>query len=85
MSHVTRNPLARSDVTIDNCEAIQFTFDSDDLRTIIVWRDKPRLTRPADPSKRLSHVTADQHRLALTNDFHHSPKQIRFTLGQHVH
>jgi len=48
----TRNPLARSDVTIDNCESLQFTFEPDGLSTIIVWRDKPR-TRPADPSKRL--------------------------------
>ncbi len=51
MSDAHRTSLARADVTLDNCEALQFTFEPDG--TIIVWRNKPKLTRPEDTSKRI--------------------------------
>ena len=53
MSHIPRNSQARADVTIENCEALQFTFEPDNLSTIIAWRDQPKWTRPEDTSKRL--------------------------------
>ena len=53
MNHISRNSQARAGVMLENCEAIQFTFEPDDLCTIIVWRDRPKLTRPEDASKRL--------------------------------
>ena len=53
MSHITRHRLARAGVTLDTREALQFTFEPDGLSTIIVWRDKPKWTRPEDSSKRL--------------------------------
>ena len=49
-----RNPIPRgisADITLDNCHALQFDLAND--RTMMAWRDLPKIIKPTGRDKRL--------------------------------
>ena len=58
MNHENGVGHVRSDVALESCEALSFTFEPDGLRQRVVWRGQPTSLRPSKTGKRIRDLRA---------------------------